>query len=418
MSDVNAAPPPASAPAPAPANEVAINPNPVASPTPVGSQAPEAPVGDKPPSRRDSIRKAFEKTVTPGTEAKAPARAKAPKAQPRQIDPENAEIDLKKPVSAQKERHREQGRFARAPQADDQQGQLPLGQRQQPGLQSGREAPVRPAAPLPETAAYRDPPPRFSERGKAEWAAAPESVRGEIHRMAKEFDGAYRRYREDHEAMEPIRQFHEMAREHGTSLDKALTNYVSMEHKLREDVVGGLDVIVNNLNLRTSEGQKIGLRDVAYHILNMSPDQQRITQSQNAQTAASHQIGALHQEVTGLKQALSQMHNQQQFSYTRSAVDQFADMPGHERFDELGDLIEQELNVGYDLPTAYRRAELLRPRTHAAQTRNPSAQTRPEDKSISGAPASGPSDGQRRDSKKVGRRDAIATAFRQVNGGA
>ena len=81
--------------------------------------------------------------------------------------------------------------------------------------------------------------------------------------MAKEFDGAYQKLRGDHDTMNTIRHFHEMATQHGTTLDKALTNYVSMEQKLRTDLVGGLDVIVNNLNLRTSDGRKITLPDVA-----------------------------------------------------------------------------------------------------------------------------------------------------------
>ena len=417
MSDISGAQPPVSPPS---VSETPIDQNPVSAPNPIGPQAPPAPEksGDKPAgrpeSRRESIQKAFDRANKRNEEA--PQRAKPGKGhnQPPEETPDEA-LDLKQPPK--REVYREGGKFARAPETGQpgQPGQP--GRPGQPGQQPGQPGQRRQVTPLPETAPYREPPPRMAEHAKAEWAAAPETVRGEVVRMQKEFDGAYRTLKGDHDTMNSIRHFHDMAREHGTTLDRALTNYVSMEQKLRQDLVGGLDVIVNNLNLRTSEGQKIGLRDVAYHILNMSPDQQRITQSQNAQTAASHQIGALHQEVTGLKQALSQMHNQQQFSYTRSAVDQFADMPGHERFDELGDLIEAELNVGYDLPTAYRRAELLRPRTQAAQTRNPSAQTRPEDKSISGAPASGPSDGQRRESKKVGRRDAIAGAFRHVNGG-
>ena len=110
-----------------------------------------------------------------------------------------------------------------------------------------------------ETAPYREPLPRMSEHAKAEWAAAPESVRGEVHRLAKEYQSAYEQYRGDHEAMQPIRHFHEMAQQHGTTLDKALTNYVSMEQKLRQDVVGGLDIIVNNLGLKTSDGQRIVL---------------------------------------------------------------------------------------------------------------------------------------------------------------
>ena len=96
-----------------------------------------------------------------------------------------------------------------------------------------------------------------------------------------------------------------------------------MEQKLRSDVVGGLDVIVNNLNLRTPDGRKLNLRDIAYHVLNQTPEQHKLLQTQNAQQATSHQLGALHEEITGLKNALLEMHNQQQYSYTRSAVDQF-----------------------------------------------------------------------------------------------
>ncbi len=62
----------------------------------------------------------------------------------------------------------------------------------------------------------------MAEHAKAEWAAAPESVRGEVHRMQQEFDEAYHKYRGDHETMNTIRHFHDMAREHGTTLDRAL----------------------------------------------------------------------------------------------------------------------------------------------------------------------------------------------------
>ena len=415
MSDVAGAPPP-------PTNEVPIEPNPVTTPSPVGPQAPPAPDkgGDKPAgrpeSRRESIQRAFDRANQRNEDAPKRAKPGMGHNQPPEKTEKTEEterLDLKK--APPREVHREGGRFARAPEAEVQPGAQPR-QGQQPG-QPGQPRQPRQVTPLPETAPYRDPPHRMAEHAKADWAAAPESVRGEVHRMQKEFDGAYQHFRADNETMNSIRHFHEMATQHGTTLDRALSNYVGMEQKLRQDVVGGLDVIVNNLNLRAQDGTKIGLRDVAYHILNMSPDQQKITQTQNAATAANHQIGALHQEVAGLKNALTQMHTQQKFSYTRSAVDQFADAPGHERFDELGDLIEQELHAGYDLTTAYRRAELLRPgNARAAQTRTPSAQTRP-DKSISGAPESGPSDGQRREGKKVGRREAIQNAIRRVGGG-
>ena len=110
-----------------------------------------------------------------------------------------------------------------------------------------------------------------------------------------------------------------MAKQHGTTLERALTNYVGMEQKLRADPIAGLDQIVNNLGLKTPDGQRIGLRDIAYQVLSQSPEQLRQPQMGNQQQEPpSHQIGALHQEIAGLKNTLQQMHNQQQFTYTRS----------------------------------------------------------------------------------------------------
>jgi hypothetical protein len=104
--------------------------------------------------------------------------------------------------------------------------------------------------------------------------------------------------------------------------------------------------------------------------------------------SASQQIGAVHQEIAGLKSTLQQMHTQH---------------------------IEQELKYGFDLETAYKRAELLRPDT-AAQTRTTSAQTRTPDKSISPGGVA-PSNGASRTEKKVGRREALENAMKRVSGG-
>jgi hypothetical protein len=411
MSDVTVAP--AGSAPPAVQNEVPINENPVASPTPIGSQAPDKPTGDikgseaRPPSRREAIQKAFERAANPPPKGEKPPQKAAPVAEAKpghNHPPEQTEgLDLKKRPADQPRGDR--GQFA--PRQQD----VPRQQNPQPGQQQAPQA-----RPLPEGTPYRDPPQRFSEKAKQDWAAAPESVRADIHRMHQEFNGAYQQYRADHEAMNPIRHFQEMATSHGTTLQRALSNYVAMETKLRQDVIGGLDIIVNNLNLQTPEGRKLNLRDIAYHVLNQSPEQHKLVQTSNAQNAQSQQIGQLHQMVNSLAQGIQQMQTAQQFSYTRSAVDQFAD--AHPRFDELGDLIENELKFGFDLETAYRRAELLRPGTHAAQTRNSTtAQTRPIDRSISGAPDAGPSNGTSRKSEKpVGRREAIQNAIKRVNG--
>jgi hypothetical protein len=406
MSDVTVAP--AGDAPPAAPSEVEINQAPVNSQNPVGTQAPEKPASDKPPSRREAIQAAFDRANNPkAKEREAPKPApKAAEAKPGHNKPpeETEGIDLKK--RPQDQPRGERGQYA------------PREQSAQNPVQTPANAAQKSAnAQLPETAPYRDPPQRMSDKAKADWGSTPETVRGDVHRIQQEFEGAYRKFRGDHETMNSIRQYHDMATQHGTTLDRALSNYVTMEQKLRQDVVGGLDIIVNNLNLRTPDGQRLGLRDIAHYVLNQSPEQHKLTQQSNATSAAQHQIGALHQELQGLKSTLQEMHTAVQFTHTRSAVDQYAE--AHPRFDELGDLIENELKLGFDLDTAYRRAELLRPATRAAQTRTPtSAQTRTIDRSISGAPDAGPSNGtSRRNEKPVGRRDAVRNAISRVQGG-
>jgi hypothetical protein len=420
MSDVTVAPDGGGAPSAAP--EAVINQAPINQPSPIGSQAPDKPVGDiegsshRPESRREAIKAAFDRASDPNWKPEKPKAAPKPaeaKMGHNQPPEETEKLDLKKRPADQP--RSERGQFA--PRAADngvnpqnaQRAAQDANTRQQTAQTAQRAAPQ-----LPANAPFRDPPQRMAATAKHDWASTPETVRGDIHRMHQEFGAAYQQYRGDHETMNQIRPFHDLAVKHGTTLQRALTNYVTMETKLRADPIGGLDIIVNNLHLQHN-GQPIGLRDIAYAILNQTPDQQKILQNQNAQAAAQHQIGTLHQEIKSLKETIYQMLNQQQHAYTRSAVDQFAD--NHPRFDELGTEIEAELKNGYDLPTAYRRAELLRPTAHAAQTRTTSAQTRPADRSIRGAPdVSASNAASRRPEKTPDRRDAIQHAMRSVGG--
>jgi hypothetical protein len=404
---------------PSPTNEVQINQNPVSSPNPIGSQAPEKPQ-DAASERKAAIQRAFDRANNPSKAAQtsqrsAPvAEAKSGHNQPPE-ETKQERLDLRKrpapdssvPSAAQP---RDRGRFAPRSQEAGQEGQAGHAQNAQ------NAQPGQPVRKLPANAPYAQPPHRMSEQAKADWHGTPESVRGDVGRMQEEFVKAYRVYKTDFEEMSKIRHFHKMATDQGTTLQTALTNYTGMEQKLRADPIAGLDVIVNNLNLRTPDGEKIGLRDIAYHVLSQSPDQLRQLQMGNQQQAASQQIGALHQEIQGLRQTVQQMHTNQQFVQTRSAIDVFADT--HPRFDELGTVIERELKLGFDLETAYRRAELLHPATRAAQTRPTSAQTREPDRSIHGTSEIGPNGTSRRPRQPSPTpRAAVANALARLNGG-
>jgi hypothetical protein len=402
---------------------VVINQNPTSSPNPIGSQAPVAPEG-RPPSARESLQRALDRASNPPPKGERPPQRATPKpaeAKPGHNQPpeETPRLDLKKRPDEQgapgaRERG-EHGHFA--PRASAQNGAQEKNLGAQGQNQNAQNTQYNaPYKTLPEHAPFAAPPPRVSERARRDWADTPETVRGDMYRLHQEADGIYRRYRADHEAMQPIRHFHELARSQGTTLDKALNSYVSMEAKLRQDVVGGLDVIVNNLNMVRQDGSRVTLRDVAYHILSQSPEQLQQVQQGNQLGAAGQQIGALHQEIQGLKSYVQQMQYQQQFVSTRSAVDRYADT--HPRLDELGELIKQELALGFDLDQAYRRAELLQPATHADQTRTTSAQTRQlTDRSISGSPAVAPSNGAARRRQPSGSaREALQNAMRAHGG--
>ena len=434
MSDISAPPaaPPAQTPqtpqtpqAPAP-REAVIDPGPNR-PAPVGPQTP-----DKTPQQRrsetasDAVKAAFERAQNPPAKQARPPRDDKPapkaadaKAGHNQPPEETPKLDLKKRPDQQAQPRGDRGQFAPRQKDESQTGIVGHAQQNAQNAQNAQNGQNgQQYQRLPPHAPFAEPPQRVSEAARRDWAATPETVRGDIHRLHQEADGIYRRYRGDFETMETIRPFHQMAQQHGTTLQKALNNYVSMEHKLRADPIAGLDVIVNNLNLRAPNGQKLTFRDIAYHVLSQSPEQLKQLQQGNQQQAASQQIGALHQEISGLKQHLHQMHTQQQFAYTRSAVDQFA--ASHPRFDELGGAIERELNLGFPLDVAYQRADLLYPATHADQTRNTSAQTRDNtDRSIHGSPDVAPSNGASRRPKEPSRtpRDAVMNAVARLNGG-
>ena len=341
---------------------------------------------------------------------------------PEAMQKEAAKPDKAEQPAERLQRYREGGKFARDPsKPQPEQQQLPLGE--QPGQQRQQ------IKPLADNAPYRDAPKRWSEQTQQEWHATPESVRGAVYNMAREFQGAYQKYKADHDAMEELRPYHDLATKQGTSMRKAFDNYYGMELKLREDLVGGLDVIVQNVarsqGLTGPHGGPLTLHDVAYHIATMSPEQHQLTQQRNLQQSSEQRLGQVQQQVEQQNQVLNQILYQQKYTYTRSQVDQFAET--HPRFDELSDLVKSELDLGFSLEQAYDRADRLRPSdgTHAAQTRTQSAQTRKT--SISGAPdGSGrtgntrPSDGQRRtngEAKHPTRREALERAIRRAGNG-
>ena len=278
MSDVNTAPPaPPSAPsAPAPQAapaqvDVPVNQTPVDQPRPIGDQAPPKPEGQESNkqshiSRREALTNAFARAKEEQEEAakEIPKRAKPGMGHNQPPEP-MARLRPRSPTrpSSQPSGYSDTARAASLPATPASHSRSSSNCRlgEQPGQQRAQ------IKPLAENAPYRDAPKRWSEQTQQEWHATPESVRGAVYNMAREFQGAYQKYKADHDTMEELRPYHDLASKQGTILRRAFDNYYGMELKLREDMVGGLDVIVQNCarsqGLTGPHGGPLTMRDVA-----------------------------------------------------------------------------------------------------------------------------------------------------------
>ena len=56
-----------------------------------------------------------------------------------------------------------------------------------------------------------------------------------VHRMHHEFGKAYQQYRGAAEAFQPVAHFHQMAQQHGTTLEKALDSYTGIEDQAAQE---------------------------------------------------------------------------------------------------------------------------------------------------------------------------------------
>src|SRR5215510_2603985 len=118
MSDVNISPPAAPV-APAPAqHEVPIDPSPVSTPTPVGSQAPNKPP-EQPQARADRRRETIDNAFK-RARGEEPPPAKARMGHNNPPEPMEPEVNLKKPPPPKERERGDRGRFVAAQPAGQQ----------------------------------------------------------------------------------------------------------------------------------------------------------------------------------------------------------------------------------------------------------------------------------------------------------
>jgi len=275
----------------------------------------------------------------------------------------------------------------------------------------GQDAPKRPSA-------YREPPSGFDDAAKAEWEATPESVRGAMNRRFKELESGIEKYRQMAQEYEPVRQYAEMAKQSGTTLDQALERYVGMEQQLRQDPMAGLQAVVANLDLKKPDGSPVTLRDIAAHIMGQKPDQ--IASRQEATISRlTQQVQQLTQQLGGVSKHFEQQQQQAKVSSAQTTWDSFQrDYPRAAELEpQIAEFLTKypapEMPVGERLRDAYNWAVAQNPNV-AHTDSQPLVQTQDKppsnpagQKSISGAPG-------RTDAKSVSRKTNRSAAVEKA----
>lgn len=122
--------------------------------------------------------------------------------------------------------------------------------------EDGKFAPNTPKPEGTETVVTEQPkvthpaPARFDDVAKADWDNTPESVRGATNRTIKELTDGIQRYKADADEFSQVREFHELAKNSGTTLNQALSNYVNAERMLRSNPDAGLSNLLKTVDIK------------------------------------------------------------------------------------------------------------------------------------------------------------------------
>ncbi len=285
----------------------------------------------------------------------------------------------------------EKGRFATKPEekAADEPGTL-----EKAAATAPQAAPVAPAPVAAETAPPEavKPPPGFSPTAKVVWnkdsldKAEWEAVKRDIAKRNEEVDRGFAKFAE----YKPIERYVEMARNSGTTLDKALESYIGIENELKRDFISGVSRICQNQGIHpVALANQILARNGA----SAQPDGAGETQAH--QTAPGVDLSPIHQELNSLKSWVQQ----QQTATVQTELQRFASDPKHTFFENVKPMMGKLINSGLaeTLEEAYDKACNLDPEIRSLLIKQQSApdtgakvaaatQARAAAKSITGSP--------------------------------
>lgn len=291
-------------------------------------------------------------------EAEAPEPEKKPKKEPKSID-DALKDAIKKSEAKGKEKAAKEGAEGQEGEEDAPKEEAKKAARGKDGKFApaqasegdGEEGEQRASPKAARPSTYSEPPSRFHESAKAEWANTPDSVRAEVHRATQELERGIEKYRSQAAEYEEIREYREMAKQHGGTLKSALDNYVGIENLLRQNPMAGLERVVQNLGIRKPDGSPMTLFDVAHSIVKQNPDQRALQQNNTIAT-----LQAKIAQLEGAVQKTQGFVEQQRLTPAYTVMQEFA--ASNPRFSEVQSEVAQVLKSGV-IPTNLPPAERL-----------------------------------------------------------
>ncbi len=291
----------------------------------------------------------------------------------------------------------ELGRFAK--EAEKAAQAVPDPKAQQATTEQPQAAPEAPQA----TEQAVRPPPGWSVAAKAEFDKAHPAIREAVAKREAEINQGFAKLAE----FKPVERFAEMARQGGTTLEKALESYTGIEQMLRTDRTKGFAQIAQNLGVHPVQ--------MAQEILAAYGQQPNQTGEQSAPQITPDVQALLQQQLAPLQRTVQQLTAEKQAqtqAQVNSAIERFFADPANKYADNLSDdmipLINQRRQQApgepYEatLKWAYDRAAWANPEVRpflvnaeleakTAKAKQAADQARAAAKSITGSPAYGTS---------------------------
>jgi hypothetical protein len=364
------------------------------------------------PAKPETVRDAIERAQK-DLDAKAEAGKETLKAPEKPKDGAEAPKAESKPEvePAKAERARaEDGKFARP---EPKQEAAPA----QQATTEAMEAERREAAGKP----YAEAPERFLPKAKEFWQNVPNVVKSDVYRVMQEAEAETTKFREAAEAFEPVRQYHELAKQSGTTLDKALERYVGYDRLLRSDPARAVTELLGSVGLTPAQYAQMVLQNPQLQAAQARPQMPQAPQQ--AQPSP---------EIQSMREQIEAIQLRQATEAARPMVESFAQ--GRNDFASLqphiakvigSGIVEELYGAGLTpvqrLEEAYRIAGGRYFPSSAAPPASPEAHSAPPErrpvdpdgqKSIKGAPTSGNSEEHTR--RKFSRGDAVSAAMAEL----